>query len=111
MNAHWGYRKDCLTCDYCILAQGSKRILCTGRTRIASLEDFKRPPDVCIKVAKEREERRKFDLIERRICPYCKGILRERRGHLGKFLGCSNFPNCTIMILTNSSTGEVIIRN
>lgn len=28
------------------------------------------------------------------ICPRCKGRLVERQGKYGKFLGCSNYPNC-----------------
>jgi ssDNA-binding Zn-finger/Zn-ribbon topoisomerase 1 len=29
------------------------------------------------------------------ICPYCKdGILIERNGRYGKFIGCTNFPKC-----------------
>lgn len=27
-------------------------------------------------------------------CPYCGGLLVERQGPYGNFLGCSNFPNC-----------------
>jgi len=28
------------------------------------------------------------------ICPKCGGKLLERNGRYGKFIGCSNFPNC-----------------
>ena len=28
------------------------------------------------------------------FCPYCNGILVNRTGRYGKFLGCSNFPEC-----------------
>lgn len=27
-------------------------------------------------------------------CPYCEGLLVDRQGPYGNFLGCSNFPNC-----------------
>jgi len=27
-------------------------------------------------------------------CPQCGGALEERSGKYGKFLGCSNFPQC-----------------
>ena len=28
------------------------------------------------------------------VCPECGGNLQERNGRYGKFLGCSNYPNC-----------------
>lgn len=28
------------------------------------------------------------------ICPICGGNLMERNGRFGKFIGCSNYPNC-----------------
>lgn len=28
------------------------------------------------------------------ICPQCGGIIVERNGKFGKFLGCSNYPIC-----------------
>jgi hypothetical protein len=36
----------------------------------------------------------KADLIKSKICPRCHSALVERKGKNGKFLGCSNFPNC-----------------
>ena len=32
--------------------------------------------------------------IESGICPKCNGVLIERRGPYGRFLGCSNYPKC-----------------
>lgn len=37
----------------------------------------------------EREQQ-----IENLICPRCKGVLVERQGKFGRFLGCSNYPHC-----------------
>ena len=28
------------------------------------------------------------------ICPYCGGLLVQRKGRYGRFLGCTNFPKC-----------------
>ena len=28
------------------------------------------------------------------VCPECGGVLKERNGSKGRFLGCSNFPRC-----------------
>lgn len=39
----------------------------------------------------------KVDTVTRQdieICPYCNGVLVNRTGRYGKFLGCSNFPEC-----------------
>lgn len=33
-------------------------------------------------------------LIKKNICPRCKGILVERYGKFGRFLGCTNYPRC-----------------
>lgn len=38
---------------------------------------------------KETEEK-----IQNNICPKCGGKLVERNGKYGKFIGCSNYPNC-----------------
>lgn len=32
--------------------------------------------------------------LESGICPRCSGTLVERQGRYGRFLGCSNYPNC-----------------
>ena len=34
------------------------------------------------------------DKEKNRICPKCGGKLVERNGKYGKFIGCSNYPNC-----------------
>ncbi|MBR5216430.1 MAG: NERD domain-containing protein [Bacteroidales bacterium] len=36
----------------------------------------------------------KKEKINACICPKCNGVLIERRGPYGKFLGCSNYPKC-----------------
>ncbi|MBP3253646.1 MAG: NERD domain-containing protein [Bacteroidales bacterium] len=37
----------------------------------------------------------KNNLINQGICPRCKSKLIERNGRYGRFLGCSNYPQCT----------------
>lgn len=37
---------------------------------------------------------KKSSELENSKCPTCGGILKERNGQRGKFLGCSNFPKC-----------------
>lgn len=40
------------------------------------------------------EIEKKGDDIKHGICPKCGGTLVERKGRYGKFLGCSNYPQC-----------------
>lgn len=35
-----------------------------------------------------------YDESKDNICPKCGGVLKECNGKYGKFLGCSNYPNC-----------------
>ena len=37
-------------------------------------------------------------LMRSGICPRCRGNLVERRGKYGRFLGCSNYPQCKFTI-------------
>ncbi len=37
---------------------------------------------------------KKHQKIENGICPQCGGVLVERNGRYGSFLGCSNYPKC-----------------
>lgn len=43
-----------------------------------------------IKVS-EKKPRKKYDPM---TCPECGGKLRERNGRNGRFIGCSNYPEC-----------------
>ena len=36
--------------------------------------------------------------IKKGICPRCGGQLVEREGQYGKFIGCSNYPNCKFIL-------------
>lgn len=46
-----------------------------------------------IKNIKEKSVKR-AELINQNICPKCRGKLVLRNGKFGKFIGCSNYPNC-----------------
>lgn len=50
-----------------------------------------------IRSIKRRIDERE-SLIDRNICPNCKGSLIVRRGDFGEFMGCSNFPRCRFTI-------------
>lgn len=40
----------------------------------------------------------KKENIKHGICPRCGGLLIERKGKYGKFIGCSNYPKCRYTI-------------
>lgn len=44
-----------------------------------------------------------YDSSKDDICPKCGGILKERTGKYGKFLGCSNYPNCKFIRKINEN--------
>ena len=81
---------DCLNCQYCISAE--EVILCTGRSRIATIDDFFIPEADRIRISDSEQE--KENMIAQKTCPYCGGKLIERQGRYGLFWGCSNYPHC-----------------
>jgi magnesium-transporting ATPase (P-type) len=67
------------------------------------LKIFRKPDNKEIdKLVKDKKENHKNEenvtenvvIKDLRKCPYCGGLLVEREGPYGKFLGCSNFPVC-----------------
>lgn len=40
------------------------------------------------------KNRKREELIDQKICPYCKTKLILRKGKYGDFYGCSNYPKC-----------------
>lgn len=49
-----------------------------------------------IVVQKSREESKLNPIrYDDSICPECGGKLQKKSGRYGKFIGCSNYPNCT----------------
>lgn len=47
-----------------------------------------------VKQKAEEEATRLRKKYDPNICPECGGILRERSGPYGRFMGCSNYPKC-----------------
>lgn len=45
-------------------------------------------------LARQKERRERAER-EGMICPKCKGVLINRAGKYGKFIGCSSYPNCS----------------
>ena len=83
---------DCLNCQYCI--SNGDTILCSGRSRIATIDDFFIPEADRIRTTDLEQEKEKADTIAQGTCPYCGSKLIERQGKYGLFLGCSNYPHC-----------------
>ena len=83
---------DCLNCQYCISAE--EVVLCTGRSRIATIDDFFIPEADRIRISDSEQEKEKENMIAQKTCPYCGGKLIERQGRYGLFWGCSNYPHC-----------------
>lgn len=90
---------DCYECDFFV---GYKRnedreldkILCSGKARIGSLEDFELSLEERVQQYDEKIEEEKYELIARGRCPQCGGPLKIRQGKYGEFFGCSNYPHC-----------------
>ena len=40
--------------------------------------------------------------IQEGICPRCGGLLVQREGQFGSFLGCSNYPKCRFILNSNN---------
>ncbi len=70
---------------------------------LLSLEEMKNIYDILIANNKSNEISNREHVknikdmkedIENNICPRCKGKLIEKKGKYGKFLACSNYPDC-----------------
>lgn len=42
--------------------------------------------------------------LEMQNCPQCNGVLVERDGKYGKFMGCSNYPHCKFILKNKPQT-------
>ena len=59
-------------------------------------------PDISNKEHIDNIKKTKQDLYSG-ICPRCGGRLTERTGPYGKFIGCSNYPNCKFILKNKTS--------
>ncbi len=100
---------DCLDCEYCIFVDQSdedyKTILCSGRSRIATIKDFSIPEDQRIRESDYILQ----DITEMAVhggtCPYCGCRLVKRSSRYGEFWGCSNYPHCEFKASCVPETG------
>ena len=102
---------DCLYCEYCISVNGGQEMLCSGKSRIATIEDFDIPEDIRIKNSNDKIKEMKERDIAAGNCPNCGCRLVERQSQYGVFLGCSNYPHCRFTASTDPNTGEIKIKS
>ena len=86
--------EDCRMCMFCIDMSERNVISCTGRQRLATLEDFKRSLQERQAIYDEFLQPDKVGLVAKGICPHCGSALMEKKGELGPFLGCGQYPFC-----------------
>lgn len=99
--AYANFVHDCSECDYLIdyknirdndIDQG--KILCSGKMKIGSLNDFSIPFEKRVSNYDKKREEEMYDLISQGICPQCGDELRIIQGTYGEFFGCSSYPHC-----------------
>lgn len=88
------FKQDCMSCMFCVDTSETGVVYCSGKQRIATVEDFKRTLDERKDLYDEFLQPDKVGLVLRGICPQCGGALVEKRGEAGLFLGCNHYPFC-----------------
>ncbi len=88
------FEQDCMSCMFCVDTSEPGIVYCSGKQRIAMVEDFKRTLDERKDLYDEFLQPDKIGLVLQGICPHCGGALVEKQGEAGLFLGCSHYPFC-----------------
>jgi ssDNA-binding Zn-finger/Zn-ribbon topoisomerase 1 len=101
---------DCSYCEFCVSYKDPKKILCSGKERIATLDDFKKTLEERINFYDQKCDDEKFEAFSKRICPNCGGKLIDRIGKFGDFIGCSSYPHCRFTANIDMETGEIIMK-
>lgn len=101
---------DCIYCKYCISSTHEGEMLCSGRARIATVDDFKIPEADRIRDSDDAIDNQMELAFVAGTCPYCGGRLVERESRYGSFWGCSNYPHCRFTASVDPNTGEIIMK-
>ena len=101
---------DCISCKYCISAINGGELLCSGRQRIATIDDFRIPEAERIKGSNDKLDDKMSIAFASGNCPFCGGKVVERQSQYGSFWGCSNYPHCRFTASADPQTGEMIIK-
>ena len=88
------YHHECLRCTYCVSTRDYPYILCTGKSRIATVQDLHTPYQQRLYNSNFTIDKNVIDDFADGFCPNCGGKLVRRTGKNGTFLGCSNYPYC-----------------
>lgn len=102
---------DCTGCKYLISSEDRDHILCSGKSGIATVDDFTQQPKVLIKKRNAEVSKIKDDCLINGICPNCGGTLVQRNSVYGVFWGCSNYPHCRFTASVNHETGEITTKS
>lgn len=123
---HWrgkpyaNFMHDCTGCQFFIADKRQRyvnseddcgSILCSGTSRIASVEDFKLTLEERKQKYDSKMDSDNLDAITSGHCPNCGGDLKQRTSRHGVFWGCNNYPHCRFTMSIDENTGEMIIRS
>lgn len=98
---------DCHDCGYCISYATGDSILCSGRKRISTVQDFSVSEEVRIEKDDAKRSEEKLQRFIDGWCPRCGGKLVARKGKYGPFFGCDNYPYCRFTANIDKDTGEL----
>lgn len=103
---------NCADCPYCISYNyDDSEILCSGRLRIATKEDFEIPFSERVAISNADISAQKHKIFASGKCPNCGGTLVERNSPYGVVWSCSNFSRCRFIASVNPKTGEFNMDN
>ncbi len=101
---------ECENCEYCISINLENTVLCSGRSRISTIKDFKIDISKRIKLSnKSIIESNDKDFSEG-ICPNCGYKIIQKSSNFGIFWGCSHYPFCHFKATINPQTGEISMK-
>jgi len=88
---------ECIYCEYCFSIDDD--VNCLGFTGVSKIKDLDNPNLLEETQLKIKKNDIKSSWLEGTQCKKCKGgYLLVKEGPYGKFLGCSNYPNCKNVI-------------
>lgn len=108
--AYANFIDDCLYCKYCIGTTQDGKLRCSGRLRIATVDDFRTAETERIRKSNDELEIIADKAFASGICPFCGGKIVERSSNRGSFWGCNNYPHCRFTASVNPQTGEIIFK-
>lgn len=64
-----------------------------------NITEVEKPTEVMVAHKHDKEDKNPIKVVNQNsknedYCPYCRGKLVQRKGPYGRFIGCSNFPEC-----------------